>query len=220
MKITDQIIRLDCTRGASAYAIMHQIHGEVTLIDTGYAGKGRAILAELQSHGVAPDQIRRILLTHSDMDHIGNVAYIQARTNCDVYISAADRPYALREKKPGGIKNIISALPRQPLSAEQLLLLPAGSIAGIEIIDTAGHTRGHVCFRYENILFAGDLITENKGRILETPAFFTWNRDLSIRSCLNLNLTGIAWICPAHGEPLPAQPAWATFIRTLAGSSL
>ncbi|NLT58456.1 MAG: MBL fold metallo-hydrolase, partial [Clostridiales bacterium] len=59
MFVKDGIYKLECTKGAYAYAVKNA--DGITLIDTHYPGHGEEILAELASVGL--DQIDRILLT-------------------------------------------------------------------------------------------------------------------------------------------------------------
>ena len=52
-----------------AYAwIVRTPHGAV-LVDAGLDAKGAAILAELKSQGVEPEQVRAVLITHGHPDH-------------------------------------------------------------------------------------------------------------------------------------------------------
>ena len=73
MKITENVIKLNCTKGSYAYAVIGD--KGVTLIDTSLPGRGNAILLELETYGINLLDIKKILLTHHDIDHIGNAAY-------------------------------------------------------------------------------------------------------------------------------------------------
>lgn len=209
MKITDKVIMLDCTNGAHAYAIIHKTE-DITLIDTCFPGKYKKILAELSENGINPENIKRILLTHSDADHIGNVTKLYELTGCDIYIGSKDLPYSLKQKSPHGIKLFLSAIINVKCPAS-IQPLPDGFINGIDIIPSSGHTPGHTCFRFENVLFVGDLLFENKGVLTPSKAIFTWDMKKVMESCKQVNVQGIDWICPAHGNPVKVDPAWVNF---------
>ncbi len=67
MKVTDEIYALDSTKGNYAYLVLGE---ETVLIDTGRPGQGKGILKDLESMNVKPQDIKHILLTHHDVDHV------------------------------------------------------------------------------------------------------------------------------------------------------
>lgn len=60
------------------------------LVDTGDPGKAGLILKRLAAHGVAPEDIRLILITHGHIDHFGSAAALRERTGAPVAIHALD----------------------------------------------------------------------------------------------------------------------------------
>lgn len=216
MKLTENIYKLDCTRGSYAYAILNG--DSVTLIDTSYIGRGAAILQELFAQGVKPQSIKTILLTHCDGDHAGNIGYLTEQTGCEVYIDAEDLDVLRREKPAIGIKRLLGAFMRVRLP-ETIHPLPDGMIGDIQIIKTPGHTSGHSCFRYQNVLFAGDLVNGGNNAVLPAYAIFTPDKSAAFASSRSLNMSGVDWICPAHGEPVEASPAWDIFLKKYANKA-
>ncbi len=59
----------------------------LTLIDTGLPGSAGKILAYISSLGRGPHDLKRILITHSDWDHIGNLRAMQRATGARTYAS-------------------------------------------------------------------------------------------------------------------------------------
>ena len=114
MKVTDSVYMLDCTGESHSYIILG---GEPMLIDTCIPGKGPKILSELASIGVKPQDIKHILLTHHDVDHIGNAAFLQQASGADVWASAVDIPYIMGQKTREGHKKFISMLMKVRLPA-------------------------------------------------------------------------------------------------------
>jgi len=211
MKLTEKVIKLDCTNGSHAYAI---IHDGITLIDSSLPGRGDAILNELKSYGYMPSDIKRILITHSDIDHIGNVGYLMDKCNCEVYIDKIELPYALGIKKRDGIKRILGIFMKVHFP-DTVKTFETQLISGIEVIKAIGHTRGHTSFRFNDVFFAGDLLGTKDGKIALPPKIITWDLRKNMESCKDLNLDGIEWICPAHGEPVKKADSWKLFVDGL-----
>ena len=199
MKIIDDVYMLDCTSGSHCYAVLGN---ETVLIDTCFPGKGPAILAEMAALGVKPQQIKHILLTHYDVDHIGNAAFLQQASGATVWASAIDIPYILGQKTRLGIKKYIGMLMRAKLPADLRAFPESNRLGEIEIIPTPGHTPGHVCFLYQNVLFAGDLITTRDGQVKPSPNIMTWDKKVSLESVKKIIPLSFNWICPAHGMPV------------------
>jgi len=75
------------------------------LVDTGNPGKADRILKRLAEHGIAPDDIRLILLTHGHTDHFGSAAALRERTGALVAVHALDAD-AVRQgiHQPGSLQ--------------------------------------------------------------------------------------------------------------------
>jgi glyoxylase-like metal-dependent hydrolase (beta-lactamase superfamily II) len=84
----ENIISLNTTLKSHVYAIKDSLG--YTLIDTSFPGKGKAIIKELKRIKINLKQINKILITHSDIDHIGSAKYLMKKLKCKVYISQAE----------------------------------------------------------------------------------------------------------------------------------
>lgn len=115
--------------------------------------------------------IDHILITHYHLDHIGNLAEIVAGTGAKVWVPQGDmhiikaggRPPDLKPQGMSGwILSRIVLMHEQegrpvdePVIAGQRLDVAGG----IQVIDTSGHTGGHVAFlwpEHGGVLFTGD----------------------------------------------------------------
>jgi glyoxylase-like metal-dependent hydrolase (beta-lactamase superfamily II) len=206
MKVTDTVYALDSTRGSYVYLILDPAGN--CLIDTGLPGRGRAILKELEALGVRPETIRQILLTHYDIDHIGNAAMLQKATGAELWGPAEDIPYILGERARPGIKKAFTALfwvekPRGIRAYPQDRLM-----AGLRVIPTPGHTPGHVCLLVEDLLFAGDLVENRGGRLKPLGSWLTWDGAVLRDSLAKTAELSFRWICPAHGAPVERSDRW------------
>lgn len=195
---------LESTKGGYAYLIGT---GELALIDTGMPWRGKAVVEELCSLGIQPQQIRHILLTHYDVDHIGNAARLQRLTGAAVWASALEIPYILGEKPRPGFKRYVAKVFRceKPAGIKPYGdALPGGEII---VISTPGHTPGHVCLLYGDVLFAGDLVESHNGALRPYPSPWNWKEPLMADSIKEVNDLAFRRICPAHGRPVERE-AW------------
>jgi len=211
MKITDEVIKLDCTKGAYVYAV--RCKDGVTLIDTCMPGRGPAILAELAAVSIKPEDVKRILLTHHDVDHIGSAAFLQEKTGCEIYIHENDYPYVMEGKKREGIKGLICAL-MKPQKPRELRRIEGDTIGEFSVIPAPGHTRGHTVYRFRDVLFLGDLVRSKGGKPISSPPIMTWNKEALLASIRALGTDGAARLCMAHGEPVQAD-TWDSFVKSL-----
>jgi glyoxylase-like metal-dependent hydrolase (beta-lactamase superfamily II) len=206
MKITENVYALNATQGNYAYAVRTP-EGAI-LVDTGRPGQGKKSLAELASLGIQPADVRHIFLTHHDIDHIGSAAFLQRETGAQVWASQTDIPYILGEKTRHGIKKYISVLMRAELPTGIRAYPPDGRLEGFEVIPTPGHTPGHVCLLYQDVLFAGDLVMGRGGQLKLSPGIMTWDPAQVKESAKKIAGYSFQWICLAHGEPMPRGDQW------------
>ncbi|MCL1975348.1 MAG: MBL fold metallo-hydrolase [Firmicutes bacterium] len=197
MFITDSVYLIEATKGSFAYAIRHE--EGITIIDSSMPGRANRIILELTANQFT--QVKQILLTHHDIDHIGNAALLQEKYHCDVYLSNEDLPYMLGTKKREGVKRILSSFikPKIPVHIKHL---PQFALADIQIFSTPGHTPGHTCFLFEDVLFVGDLLNSNKGVLNKSYPLMTWDMKKVNNSIQAMNKLHFSWVCPAHGEPV------------------
>ena len=172
---------------------------ETILIDTGRPGKVKNILKEIESLNIKPKNIKHILLTHHDVDRIGNAALLQKETGATLWASKEDIPYILGDKGRPGVKKLGSLFMRfmRVKTPEKIKSYNDHNIDDIEIIPTPGHTPGHVSFLYKDILFAGDLVRNSNGVLKKPPAITNADEESikeSILKMSNILLNGFAQI--------------------------
>jgi glyoxylase-like metal-dependent hydrolase (beta-lactamase superfamily II) len=198
MKVTSNVTMLESTFSSHVYLVFTP---QPVLIDTGMSFAGKGIRREIGAL-CEPGDIRHILLTHHDVDHIGNAAWLQQWTGAAVYASATDIPYITGEKERHSFKKYIGRLSHVK-PPEALQPLPdSGEICGITVVASPGHTPGHVCFMFDDVLFAGDLLEHKKGKLIPYPAAWNWDDAALKESVERVRALPFTWVCPAHGSPV------------------
>jgi glyoxylase-like metal-dependent hydrolase (beta-lactamase superfamily II) len=199
MKVTENVYLLECTKRSHVYLITAE---DNILIDTGMPGLGEKILEELRGLGVAPNSIRTILLTHHDVDHVGNAKQLVKATGGELWAPPEDVPYIIGEKTRPGVKRIIQAVIRPQKPAAPRCYSINQRFGEVSAIRAPGHTPGHTVFAYRNVLFTGDLFRVIKGRFRLLPKFMTWDRNELKKSISLIQGLEFEWLCPSHGEPI------------------
>jgi glyoxylase-like metal-dependent hydrolase (beta-lactamase superfamily II) len=185
----------------------------LTLIDAGMASDGKAILGYIAGLGRSPADLRRLLVTHADQDHVGALAALKAASGARIACGAADAEAiaagrSSRELKIGFLMKLVMGLfellfKTVPAPVDDLLadgqVLPV--LDGLRVVATPGHTPGHTSFfaPAAGILFSGDSIISEKGRLIISRPRATWDAAQAQASARAQAALGATIVCPGHG---------------------
>ena len=197
-QIGEHAWRPEATRGSHTFLL--QAEENWILIDTGYPHETARLIAELETK---TRKLDGIFLTHHDFDHIGGAARLQKRFGAPVCLHSLDIPFFHGARKEPRGKNAAGLLSRLTAGTPHNLL-PLEKISGekIEWFWMPGHTPGHCIFRFEDLLFTGDLFA-NPG---EPENMWKYHEDFAEtgKSLAKTAEMTASVFCPAHGELLPA----------------
>ena len=210
MEIIKNVYQLDCSKGSHVFLIKSN---DSVLIDTGMPGQGSKILSEIESLDVPVQAIKKILLTHHDVDHIGNAKKLQEATQAELWAPEEDAPYIVGEKKRPGIKRILSTIIRPPRPLISHTYNENHSFGEIQVIPAPGHTPGHSIILYKNVLFIGDLFKVMNGKFQLVPQFMNWDHEKAKNSISIVKNLKYDWICPSHGMPIQRGAASEEFLK-------
>jgi hydroxyacylglutathione hydrolase len=146
---------------------------------------------ELARMGTRPGGI---LVTHTDVDHVGGVAALAEGTDSEVW-APVEEAEALRS---GTTRGGLPVAPHDPAhtvrGGDQI------TVAGItfDVVDVPGHSHGHVAFHSGGELFAGDLLFAGSVGRVDLPGG-DWETLLnSVRSLLE-QFPPETIVYPGHG---------------------
>jgi len=180
---------------------------EAAVIDPG--DDPTSLRLELARMGTRPGGI---LVTHTDVDHIGGVAALAEGTGAEVWAPAGEVE-ALRSGSTRGGMNVAPHDPAHTVSGGDEII-----VAGItfEVVDVPGHSHGHVAFHHDGELFAGDVLFAGSIGRYDLPGG-DWETLLgSVRSLLD-RFPADTVVYPGHGPAttLGRELASNPFLREL-----
>jgi len=220
MEITPSIRRIGPGL-VNAYLVAEA--GAITIVDAGLPGHWRELPAELAALGRSLADVRAVLLTHADSDHIGFAERLRRERGVPVYVHALDAAQARGGPKAGGAWGAVRI---GPLLRFMLYGLPRGGLrttpvaevttfAGDATLDVPGaphvvhlpgHSPGSVAFHFSthDALFVGDAFTTLDvltGATGPRLAPFTADPGQALTSLARLDRMQAGLVLPGHGQP-------------------
>jgi hydroxyacylglutathione hydrolase len=139
---------------------------ELCLIDTGVRGSDRTIFDYVGAIGRRPDEITRVVLTHSHPDHLGAARAIVAGTGAAVFAHAAERAWIedvelqARERPIPGFGSLVEGslhVDHELADGETIELDPDLSLG---VFHTPGHSPGSISIWLgrDGALVSGDAV--------------------------------------------------------------
>ncbi|PYY27581.1 MBL fold metallo-hydrolase [Paenibacillus illinoisensis] len=218
------------------YPVMLRDEDGITLVDTGMIGQFAGLEAALNKEGVQLADVKRIILTHQDIDHIGNLgALLDAIPGLEVWAHADEIPYIKGEKPlikftperramlPAPVlaqaDQLLSQLPEIEISRvlEDGDMLPLQG--GIQVLHTPGHTPGHIClyFRESEFLLAADELRVVDDELVGPAPPATPDMPEALRSLKRLTGLKLNKVLCYHGGEYTNEPS--EYIAKLAESA-
>lgn len=183
-----------------------------TLVDSGI-GQRSALDDALAEAGVKAKNLKRIILTHQDVDHIALLHNLVQDSGAQVLAHAIEAPYI------DGTKRLIKLPPPEVLEQQPQLrafiesiqpthvdvLLEDGTrldlAGGVRVIFTPGHTPGHISLYLERTktLIAGDALGAEDGQLREPRESATLDMEMARQSIRKLVALDVQTIVCYHG---------------------
>lgn len=221
MRLAPNLHRLGTSRLINSYVIDEG--GELTIIDAGLRGHWTELERELAAMGRSLTDIRAVLLTHGDVDHVGYAERLRRATGVPIFVGAADAAEARGEvKKPAAATGRLRIGPLVQFAVYGFRhggmgATPIADVTPIEgavtldvpgaprVIPLPGHTPGSVAYHVPLVdaVFMGDAMTTRSVTTgITGPALgpFTVDPAMAVTSLRALDGLEAALVLPGHGD--------------------
>lgn len=221
-EVADRVYRF-ATRWVNFYVVIDD--DRALLIDAGYPGYWKPLLAALDAIGV-PGRSIDVIVTHHHVDHTGTAQRLTAERNASVFVHEVDAAAVRGERRsrvpPGFYRQawrasmmrylghtvrVGGARYRPVPEAQPLQVGVRPELAGAPtVIYTPGHTAGHcsILLADRGVVFTGDAMvafdyaTGKRGLSLHR---FNEDREQALTSLEALERTNATLVLFGHGEP-------------------
>lgn len=159
--------------------------GEAALVDTGVDGSEADIESALSEIGLDWDSVGHVIVTHRHPDHQGSLEAVAGASGAPWYAGAGDM-------------DAISA------TTEGTVVATGDNIFDLRIIETPGHTPGHISILDDaaGILVAGDALNGADGGVAGPNPDFSDDMEAANASVFVLAGLDFETVLFGHGEPI------------------
>lgn len=200
----------------------------ITLVDAGLPGHWDDLLRELETLGRPLSDVRGLVLTHGDSDHIGFAERLRQEAGVPVLVHAADAHRARTGEKPRTPMGPVRLRPTLSFLAyglrktalrtryvQDVVEVTDGDVLNLPghpvVIGMPGHSPGSIAVHVPaaDAVFVGDALTTRHvltGRTGAQPAPFTDEPADALASLDRLAGVSASWVLPGHGAPCHGSP--------------
>jgi glyoxylase-like metal-dependent hydrolase (beta-lactamase superfamily II) len=215
MKVIDNVYLVPGVT-ANSYILVEPDPGGLTIIDTGLPYSEKTILRYMARKGWSARDIKRILITHADLDHYGCLGAVQRESGARTYASRVEANAIAKGKSSRPIdRNGDNTLQRlliaffsqvmkaTPFQVDEILAegqtLPV--LGGLQVVETPGHSPDHISFFAPSVrvLFCGDSMRSDDEGLRTSRSRNNWDQDCAEASVRKQAGLGAQIVCPGHG---------------------
>ncbi|MFL6128317.1 MAG: MBL fold metallo-hydrolase [Mycobacteriales bacterium] len=215
--LADGVWRIPTSVGDLVNAVaIREADGSVTLVDPGLRLRfaRRRLRAGLLAIGAGPADVRRVVVTHAHVDHVGGLASVVEQSGAAVHAHEREAVYLRDGRTPRMRQGRPRSFPAVTAAEEFLdgTRLPGG----LRVVHTPGHTPGHVSLLHEptGVLITGDALF-NVRAIRYCPRWMCTDPDLNRKSADALGDLDFEVAAFMHGSEVRsgARAAVRAFLR-------
>ncbi|UCC88810.1 MAG: MBL fold metallo-hydrolase [Anaerolineales bacterium] len=187
------------------------------LIDTGSSNKRNQLERELESAGCKPGNLKLVVLTHGDFDHIGNAAYLRGKFGAKIAMHKDDSGMAERgdmfwNRESGStlmrvIAPILFRFGKSNRFEADLYIKDGYTLSeyGFDatVLTIPGHSKGSIgILTAGGDLFCGDLLDNTGKPVLNAIMDDVAGASASVEKLRSL---AVNTVYPGHGKPFPME---------------
>ena len=193
------------------------------VVDSGGRRSARMILRQLGDHSISTHA-----LTHAHPDHQGSSAELCEKLGVPYWVGerdvdAAEDPSLIRQRQPDHpVARFYDSFFTGPGRKVDRVLREGDEVAGFKVIDSPGHSAGHVAFWRESdgVLVAGDVLTNMDiwtgiPGLHEPKPYLTPDPIENRRSIRKVAALEPKLVLFGHGPPLRDSRKLAEFVNAL-----
>ena len=190
---------------------------DLTLIDTGFPHNTKKIISYITDElHRKPSDLKTILLTHCDIDHIGNAVELRKLTGAKIAAHPEDAQVIegkkIRTMPKGGMSMMFKLLrplmSTKPFSVD-ILANEGDTVAGLKVLHLPGHTQGSIALfdAKRKVLFVGDTLGFRHGAVQGPSEKMTMDVTKAYESIGKLASLDFNVMLSGHSEPLRSDAA-------------
>ena len=128
------------------YVLMDEKTKDACIIDPG--GNAKILINKIEELGC---NIKFILLTHGHFDHVEALNEVSTKFKVPIYINDIEVDFMKKDR------TVYGQAPSSYIAINEGDTIPFGN-GSIKAIHTPGHTKGGMCYLYEDAIFTGDTL--------------------------------------------------------------
>lgn len=203
-------IHCHATRMVNSYICIEETG--LTLIDASVPNQRDHILNYLAKLGYRPQDVRQILVTHADFDHVGSLADLQEATQARVFAGEQTAALIAAGRSPQHLPRPVQFLldrfaSYRPVQEAAIHVLQPGDslpiLGGLTAVPSPGHTPDHFAFHsaHAGVLFTGDALKTSGGKLGLSSPWITADVAAARQSARELLKLAPALLACGHGIP-------------------
>ena len=176
------------------------VDNQTILVDTGPSSRRAWLYRALESKGLSPDDIDVVILTHMHWDHCQNTDLFR---NARILVHPAELDYA---RNPNRADMAVAQYMADMIDKMKVELVSEGDrvMEGVTIIDTPGHTKGHISVVVsadgETAIMAGDAMPDSGTVVRGLPTNIFWDVE-DAKSSVEKLVGSSSVFYPGHDRP-------------------
>ncbi len=212
MKIIDNVFLIP---GVMANSYLLVDPDGLTILDTGMPYSEKKTIEYITRLGRSVRDIRRILITHADLDHYGCMAALQNVSGAHTYASRVEASAIAVGQSSRPVNRSVGCFQRfvimmmgrllkpMPVQVDETLeegqVLPV--LGGLQVVETPGHAPGHLSYYSPSagILFCGDSMRSDGKEFRGSRSRNNWDQAMAEASVRKQKDLGARVVCPGHG---------------------